>query len=269
MIQAECPNCGWSKEIQEAAEGKRARCPKCGEVFVLRATETDAGEIAPDAGEVDAYSADGEISLWERARRSLSKLRGRGVYEVQCARCEEPLKITREEVEADCYTCPVCNHTNLIPAPVRGQYQQERAEEDLRQREKERKKKERAARRAEKEKERKERNLAKQRARKEQLERSRRAEAERRSALRAGKCPVCGGEIQVIQKGYSTDTGLACCCLTGPIGLLGGFLGSGQKVRVCSGCGKEFSFCSNHKSAVTLAAFVAGALVPLFLVGSC
>jgi hypothetical protein len=74
------------------------------------------------------------------------------------------------------------------------------------------------------------------------LQTTRQKQAARNGSLRAGRCPDCGAELQVMQKGYDTGTGLACCCLGGPLGLLGGMLGSGQKTRVCRGCGHEFKF---------------------------
>lgn len=174
---------------------------------------------------------------------------GKESYSVECARCHESLTITREEVEAGGYTCPVCNGTNPIPESVRAEYKKNRAEDELRrqkeerkQSERERKHREREKQRAQKEKERRQRVAVRQRARQEELERSREKEQARKVSLRAGQCPDCGAELQVLQKGYDTGTGVACCLFTGPIGLLAGLLGSGKKTRVCKGCGREFRF---------------------------
>ena len=73
-----------------------------------------------------------------------------------------------------------------------------------------------------------------------------------------------------MHKGYDTGTGLACCCLGGPVGLLGGLLGSGQKTRVCAGCGKEFKFGSQERGNVMLVVGILVLVVLLMtLLGSC
>ena len=202
---------------------------------------------------------------------------GRESYKVQCARCHETLAITREEVEAGSYRCPVCNGACPIPGFVHAEYKQTRAREELtrqqrerRNEEKERNRRRHAARRARELGEREQQKAAQDRARQAQLERARQEQAARNQSLHTGQCPNCGGHLQVMQKGYDTGTGLACCCLGGPVGLLGGLLGSGQKTRVCSGCGQEFRFGSQQQASVGVVVAVI-ALVVLFLVllGSC
>jgi Zn finger protein HypA/HybF involved in hydrogenase expression len=169
---------------------------------------------------------------------------GKESYYVECAHCDESLAITREEVEAGRYTCPVCNGASSVPDHIRAEHKKKREQEELRRQEKERKKKEREARRAQHKSEAQQERAARERARQEQLERIRQKQASRNASLHAGQCPDCGGELQVLEKGYDSGTGLACCCLAGPLGLLGGLLGSGEKTRVCKGCGREFRFGS-------------------------
>ena len=118
-------------------------------------------------------------------------------------------------------------------------------------------------------KERRQQTAAMQRARQEQLERSRERAAGRTASLRAGNCPDCGAELQVLQKGYDSGTGLTCCCLAGPIGLLAGLLGSGTKTRVCKGCGHEFRFGSETNVAAIAVATVVAVVVLLVLLRSC
>jgi len=68
VMRAECPKCGWSREVPETARGKRGRCPKCGHMFEIGATEAPianegasrgyAGEKAcPYCGEMIKASA--------------------------------------------------------------------------------------------------------------------------------------------------------------------------------------------------------------------
>jgi hypothetical protein len=50
VIQAECPNCGWSKEVPDRAEGRKGKCPRCGEVFEVAATYSPA-RVGEPAGQ--------------------------------------------------------------------------------------------------------------------------------------------------------------------------------------------------------------------------
>ncbi len=118
--------------------------------------------------------------------------------------------------------------------------------------------------------EREEERAAKRKARQEKLKKQREKEKAKKESLKTGKCPNCGGELQVLQKGYDTGTGVACCLLGGPVGLLGGLLGSGKKTRVCKGCGQEFSFGSQKQdSAAAVVVIVLLVVFLLILLASC
>lgn len=45
-MKSECPECGWSKEVADSAEGKKGRCPECDTVFRIcsPAVEKETGE---------------------------------------------------------------------------------------------------------------------------------------------------------------------------------------------------------------------------------
>ena len=64
---------------------------------------------------------------------------GKESYSVECARCHESVTINREEVEAGGYKCPVCNGANAIPDSVRAEYKKNRAQDEVRRQEQERK----------------------------------------------------------------------------------------------------------------------------------
>lgn len=118
------------------------------------------------------------------------------------------------------------------------------------------------ARKARREQERMDRQL--------QLARTRQAQAARNQSLHAGRCPNCGAELQVIQRGYDTGTGLTCCLFAGPLGLLAGLLDSGKRTRGCPGCGREFKFDSwGQNSVLAVLAVVAAVVFLLVLLGSC
>ena len=40
-MKAECPNCGWSKEVPEKASGRKGKCPKCEEFFLIGETSDE------------------------------------------------------------------------------------------------------------------------------------------------------------------------------------------------------------------------------------
>ena len=57
---------------------------------------------------------------------------------------------------------------------------------------------------------------------------------------KVAKCPKCGStSIQVVKKGFGLGKAAAGALLIGPVGLLGGAIGSNKTVRVCLNC--------NHK----------------------
>jgi|GEM_PF-981198 len=54
-------------------------------------------------------------------------------------------------------------------------------------------------------------------------------------------CPKCGStQITAIKKGFSGGKAVAGAILTGGIGLIGGFHGSGKVVITCLACGNKF-----------------------------
>ena len=54
-------------------------------------------------------------------------------------------------------------------------------------------------------------------------------------------CPYCrSSRVVVGQKGYSVGKGLAGAVLAGPIGLVGGLIGSTKCQSTCLNCGKHF-----------------------------
>jgi len=173
-------------------------------------------------------------------------------YSAQCRRCHERVSITREEVEAGRYTCPVCNDSNPIPDAVRAEYEKNRAKDELR----ERRHKERERQRAQKEMQRRQRVAAKQRARQEELERSRKRAETREASLRAGRCPDCGAQLQVLRKTFDGRRALSWGCLSyllgfGYLGALAGFGSGTEMTRVCGGCGREFPFSASRLSKTT------------------
>jgi uncharacterized protein YbaR (Trm112 family) len=189
-------------------------------------------------------------------------------YRVQCTRCGESLDISREEVEAGLYTCPACGAQSPIPDGVLVQYRANRLREEARNDEQDRKRQEqewRTTERAEQDaaalKRRQERSLAQNKRRQARgrwriegtggrpqasqvkLDAHRHQSTSRAESLRAGKCPACGAQLQVVQSGYDGGWGLLGLLASGSgLGLLAGFLGSGKKVRVCSGCGRNYRF---------------------------
>lgn len=60
------------------------------------------------------------------------------------------------------------------------------------------------------------------------------------SDSKVAKCPKCGStSIQVVKKGFGLGKAAAGAVLLGPVGLLGGVIGSNKTLRVCLNC--------NHK----------------------
>ncbi len=145
---------------------------------------------------------------------------GKESYSVECGWCHEARKIDCEEVDEGQYKCPVCNYANLFPDSVRAEYRKNCAKDELRRQEKERqqrevdrKRGEHAERRAEREKEWEKKLAAAQQARQEGLawmvRRGDEGKASRGVSLRAGQCPDCGGELQILQKGYAPTFSIA------------------------------------------------------------
>lgn len=61
------------------------------------------------------------------------------------------------------------------------------------------------------------------------------------SSTAAVCCPACGSQQVTAQKrGYGTGAGAAGCLLLGPLGLLGGAIGSNKIIITCLSCGNEF-----------------------------
>ena len=191
---------------------------------------------------------------------------GNETYSVECERCGEKLVIEREEVENEQFVCPACGYQSDIPPGVQRSYRENRAEEERKRKEEERREEEKRK----KERERREEKRRRAVRRKEKRRQQREKKKEREKTLKSGTCPECGGELEVTQEGYQTGKGAVCCLLAGPLGLLGGLLGSGDKTRVCKGCGKEYPFDSQDADT-TLVAIVLVCILFFFLVllGSC
>ncbi len=55
------------------------------------------------------------------------------------------------------------------------------------------------------------------------------------------KCPYCGSrDIQMVKKGFGVGKAVAGAVLLGPVGILGGAIGSNKMQRVCVSCGRKF-----------------------------
>jgi hypothetical protein len=55
------------------------------------------------------------------------------------------------------------------------------------------------------------------------------------------RCPYCGSvSLQASKKGFSLGKAVVGGVLLGPVGLLGGTVGSNKFLRVCLNCGKKF-----------------------------
>lgn len=55
------------------------------------------------------------------------------------------------------------------------------------------------------------------------------------------KCPQCGSQsIQLMKKGFGLGKAAAGGLMLGPVGLLGGAVGSNKVQRVCANCGHKF-----------------------------
>jgi len=168
----------------------------------------------------------------------LPRFMRRESYTGRCAHCRVELRIEREEVEAGEYQCPGCGHANRISEGVRAEYEETRAREEQRRRRAEARDEERARRRRVKQQEREWRETERMRLRQEEMERQQERRQETARRLEAGLCPRCGSaSTELTKKGYDTGTGVACCLLGGPLGLLGGLMGSGQTLCVCKACG--------------------------------
>jgi len=51
-MKAQCPHCGWSKEVPERAWGSRGKCPACGEVFRIGDAGSDGPAVKTGADEI-------------------------------------------------------------------------------------------------------------------------------------------------------------------------------------------------------------------------
>ena len=49
-MKAECPECGWSKEVADHAKGKKGECPECGRVFRIGEGSSQGGKEKGVAG---------------------------------------------------------------------------------------------------------------------------------------------------------------------------------------------------------------------------
>ncbi len=55
------------------------------------------------------------------------------------------------------------------------------------------------------------------------------------------KCPYCSSKsFHYEKKGYSVGKAVVGVALVGTVGLLGGAIGSNDRIRICDGCGKQF-----------------------------
>ena len=54
-MEAECPECGWSKEVPERARGKKGECPECGQEFEIKDV------VLPSISEMEEVLEDQEI----------------------------------------------------------------------------------------------------------------------------------------------------------------------------------------------------------------
>jgi len=171
----------------------------------------------------------------------LPRFMRRESYVGRCAHCHVELQIERKEVEFGKYPCPECGHVNQIPEAVRTEYNKTRAKEQQKRKEEEARKEQRAQRRLVKQQELERQETKRRRLRQEEMERQKKSDQETARRLREGLCPRCGSEsTEITKKGYNTGTGLACCLLTGPLGLLGGMMGSGETLCVCKACGFQY-----------------------------
>lgn len=57
----------------------------------------------------------------------------------------------------------------------------------------------------------------------------------------SARCPYCGSsQVQAVKKGFGVGKAVAGAVLLGPVGVLGGAIGSNKVQRVCLSCGKKF-----------------------------
>lgn len=55
------------------------------------------------------------------------------------------------------------------------------------------------------------------------------------------RCPYCGSsQIQMMKNGFSFGKAAAGVVVAGPVGAVGGAIGSNKTQRVCLSCGKKF-----------------------------
>ena len=75
-MKAECPNCGWSKEVSEDAQGRKGKCPQCGALFEIGPVPTHKVGASAEVLQHLAHGGRMEerMAILERANRRM-KLR--------------------------------------------------------------------------------------------------------------------------------------------------------------------------------------------------
>lgn len=93
-MKAECPECGWSKEVSDNAEGKKGRCPECGTIFQIGSpvkNTVNAESVETTTAEPAAYEED----------KSRESQEGKTDKLTDCKECGR-------EIASTAKTCPHC-----------------------------------------------------------------------------------------------------------------------------------------------------------------
>ena len=117
-----CPQCGASYKIDETKLGKKGRCSKCGNSFILAVASTIQSGVAPphpnrksflDKAKERADAPAPQPPL-RKTRRPDSMRRGR--METTCEKCGAVLTVPDDRIGKK-GRCPKCNAVFLIPKP--------------------------------------------------------------------------------------------------------------------------------------------------------